>query len=69
MKIYELRSSQEAFKRRSRERAARMQGLVSLFQAGEIPARKFRHLTALLKAEHNQDQRDTGFRSSDKSLT
>jgi hypothetical protein len=46
-----------------------MQGLVSLFQAGEIPARKFRHLTALLKAEHNQDQRDTGFRSSDKSLT
>jgi hypothetical protein len=61
VKIYELRSQQEEFKRRSRERAARMQGLVSLFQAGEITVKRFRHLAGQLKATHRQDQRATGF--------
>jgi hypothetical protein len=61
VKIYELRSAQEEFKRRSRERAGRMQGLVSLFQAGEISVKKFRHLATQLKVEHRQDQRATGF--------
>jgi hypothetical protein len=61
VKIHELRSAREAFDIRGKARAARMRGLVDLFQNGEIPVRKFRHLTARLKAEHNQDQRSTGF--------
>jgi hypothetical protein len=62
VKLHDLRSAQVAFNRRSRERAVRMQGLVSLFQSGEITVKKFRHLTALLKAEHKTDCRESGSR-------
>jgi len=68
VKLHEFRSAQEAFDIRGKARAARMRGLVSLFQANEIDVRRFRHLAAQLKAEHRQDQRTTGLRSSDKSL-
>jgi len=62
MKLDELRSAQEAFNRRSRDRSNRMQGLVDLFQRGEISVKKFRHLTGQLKAAHRADQRTTGLR-------
>jgi len=39
-----------------------MSGLVQLFQDKEIPARKFKHLAALLKAEHKSDCRESGFK-------
>lgn len=68
MKLHEFRSAQEEFQRRSRDRAARMQGLVSLFQRGEITVKKFRHLANQLKSEHRTDQRSTGLRSTEKSL-
>lgn len=68
MKIYELRSTQEAFKRRSRERSARMQGLVELFQRGDISVKRFRHLSGQLKADQRQDSRSTGFRTEMPSL-
>ena len=55
-----MRSEQEAFIRRSVSRRQRMQGLVDLFQSNEIDVRRFRHLTALLKAEHRTDCRETG---------
>jgi hypothetical protein len=53
-------TSERDFVRRSNDRRVRMAGLVRLFQAKEIPARKFRHLTALLKAEHRADARESG---------
>jgi hypothetical protein len=68
VKLHELRSQQEAFDIRCKARAARMRGVVSLFQAGEITVKKFRHLATQLKSEHRQDQRSTGLRSSEKSL-
>ena len=68
MKLFEMRSEQKAFEWRSRERAARMQGLVALFQSGEITVRKFRHLAGQLKAAHRTDQRTTGLRSDTPSL-
>jgi hypothetical protein len=49
-----------AFFRRADYRRQRMQGLVDLFQAGEIDVKRFRHLTALLKAEHRTDCRESG---------
>jgi hypothetical protein len=60
VKLHEMRSAQEAFTRRSVSRRQRMRGLVDLFQAGEIDVRRFRHLTALLKAEHQTDCRESG---------
>jgi hypothetical protein len=60
VKLHQMRSQQEEFKRRSRERAARMQGLVDLFQRGEIGVKRFRHLAGQLKAVHRADQRSTG---------
>jgi hypothetical protein len=60
VKLHQMRSQQEEFKRRSRDRAQRMQGLVSLFQSGEISVKKFRDLAGQLKAAHRSDQRSTG---------
>jgi hypothetical protein len=60
VKLHEMKSEQEAFIRRSVSRRKRMQGLVALFQSGEISVRKFRHLTTLLKAEHRTDCRESG---------
>jgi hypothetical protein len=60
VKIHEFRSQQEEFTRRSVARRQRMNGLVSLFQSGEITVQRFRHLTALLKAEHKTDCRESG---------
>jgi hypothetical protein len=60
VKLHNMRSQQEEFKRRSNYRRQRMQGLVDLFQAGEIDVKRFRHLTALLKAEHRVDSRSCG---------
>ena len=68
MKLHNMRSQQEEFKRRSKERAARMQGLVSLFQSGEISVKRFRDLAGQLKAAHRQDQRSTGVRFNAPSL-
>jgi hypothetical protein len=60
VKLQDLQVSQNNFHRRANDRSRRMQGLVSLFQAGEISARKFRHLSGLLKAEHRIDCREAG---------
>jgi hypothetical protein len=60
VKLYEMRSEQEEFKRRANSRRQRMQGLVDLFQSGQIEVKRFRHLTALLKAEHRTDCRESG---------
>jgi len=68
VKIYELRSEQEAFRRRSRERATRMQGLIDLFQHGDIRVKKFRQLAGQLKADQRQDQRATGENDTPPSL-
>lgn len=62
MKLQEMRSQQEEFKRRARDRSNRMKGLVDLFQAGEIDVRRFRHLTGLLKTQHAADCRESGVR-------
>jgi hypothetical protein len=60
VKLHDLKSAQEAFTRRSVSRRQRMQGLVNLFQSGEITVQRFRHLTTLLKAEHRTDCRESG---------
>jgi hypothetical protein len=60
VKLYELKSEQGAFIRRSVSRRQRMQGLVNLFQSGEIGVKRFRHLTTQLKAEHRADCRESG---------
>lgn len=60
MKLHDMRSQQEEFKRRSRDRSNRMNGLVQLFQSGEIDVRRFRHLANLLKVEHRTDCRESG---------
>jgi hypothetical protein len=60
VKLHEMRTEREAFIRRSVARRQRMNGLVNLFQSGEITVQRFRHLTALLKAEHKTDCRESG---------
>lgn len=60
MKFHELKSTREEFHRRSKDRMSRMQGLVELFQRGDIDSRRFRHLSGLLKAEHRTDCRENG---------
>lgn len=64
----DLKARQNGFNRRSHDRSNRMRGLVDLFQRGEIDVKKFRHLTALLKAEHRDDCKQTGLQFKDPSL-
>jgi hypothetical protein len=58
-------SSEKDFHRRANDRRVRMAGLVRLFQAKEIPVKKFRSLSALLRAEHNRDCRESRVRSTE----
>jgi hypothetical protein len=60
VKLHDLQSSRQAFFRRAESRRQRLQGLVDLFQASQIDVKRFRHLTALLKAEHKTDCRESG---------
>lgn len=60
MKLHDMQTSRTAFFRRAESRRQRLQGLVDLFQKNEIDVRRFRHLTAVLKAEHRTDCRETG---------
>jgi hypothetical protein len=62
MKLLDMQASRREFFRRAESRRSRIQGLVDLFQAGEIDVRRFRHLTALLKAEHAADCCESGVR-------
>jgi hypothetical protein len=55
-------TSDSSFHRRANDRAKRLAGLVKLFQDGEIPVKKFRYLTTLLKSEHQADCRASGWR-------
>jgi hypothetical protein len=45
-----------------------MQGLIDLFQSGEIDVKRFRHLTRLLRAEQHSDSRATGLRTETPTL-
>ena len=60
MKLHDMQASRTAFFRRAESRRQRLQGLVELFQSNQIDVKRFRHLTALLKAEHRTDCRESG---------
>jgi len=60
VKLHDLKAARMAFFRRAESRRQRLQGLVDLFQAGEIDVKRFRHLTQVLKAEHRNDCNENG---------
>jgi hypothetical protein len=57
-------TSEKDFHRRANDRRVRLNGLTKLFQDGEIPTKKFKHLANLLRAEHNRDARESGVHRS-----
>jgi hypothetical protein len=68
VKLLDMQAEQSAFKHRSLSRITRLQGLIDMFQSGYIDAKRFRHLTRLLRAEQHSDSRATGF-STEKITT
>jgi hypothetical protein len=58
--VKDEQSSRKEFFRRSEDRINRLRGLIELFQAKQIPIKKFRHLTTTLKAEHRTDCHENG---------
>jgi hypothetical protein len=59
VKLHDLQASRNAFFRRAESRRKRLLGLVELFQSKQIEVKRFRHLTATLKAEHLADCRES----------